>query len=457
MDKRKQFQINNLTAKLQTFQLTLDNLIKQKLELLSGINNFRHFQNSIKVIENLKQEKQNKQQQITTLKTTISNIKHEITALQHQINNLPTNLQNSITNEINIYHEEITTLENLINEENINLAQKIIDEEQNKSLLLEQINNIMSDINNQNQIIQDLQIEAHQTRKNTLEELHQKKRDKISLQQQLTALNNNKNIYTDTVANLRDNNFILETLKKKLIDNYYSNTDIQSNIEYKNCIREINNIIHSNISPDSNCEEIQNPNNIIEKIDGIIQENNARIEIICRKGEKANVKINTQINNLLATIPEPHRTKTISNKVALKNEKNKRTELENIYKSLQELYTNYDEIIIAKLKDNHLGTISALEEHKQRAVERLNIMKTRITDENVSRQTELETRIQQLKNQIIETTQNIENISQEIINIENNIMNIDTTVSKLSELNDSILDVNNNIEKLQKDINALKG
>lgn len=457
MDKKKQFQINNLTAKLQTFQLTLDNLIKQRLELLSSINNFHNFQNSIKTIENLKQEKQNKQKQITTLKTTISNIKHEITTLLYQLNNLPTKLHNSITNEINIYNEENTTLEKLINEENINLSKKIIDEKQNKLQLLEQINNIINNIKIQNQIIQDLQIEAHHTRKNTLEELHQKKRDKIALQQQLTTINNSKNIYTDTLCNLQDNNFILETLKKNLIDNYYSNTDIQSNIKYKNCICEINNIIHTNISPDSNNEELQNPNNIIEKIDGIIQENNSRIEIICRKGEKANVKINTQINNLLATIPEPHRTKTISNKVALKNEKNKKTELENIYKSLQELYTNYDEIIIAKLKNNHVGAISALEEHKQRALERLNIMKTRITDENAFRQTELETQIQQLKNHIIETTQNIENSSQEIINIENNIMNIDTTVCKLLELNNNISVVNNNIEKLQKDINALKG
>ena len=484
MDKKKQFQIQNLKAKQATYETSLNELLQQRQQILDNIKNLDILDtlqtpsllsntdnNSLNVnvnvnVNELLESKTLIEKQITTIKNLLSANKYDIVNTTNKIKQLPEILKANIKTEVNIYNEEITNIENLILEAELNNIQKQTDANSDKADLLNDIISIKTLIVEQNNIITDLQFNAHNSRKNTLEDLHNKKQEKILMQQQIDNINTNSKIYQEHLDKLTNANTILELLKVNIINNYYTTTDTTTtdtpnSNNANNTTESILDIIRMLIDYDiqidlDNQDNLTNPeftNHLVKQIDSTIENNNARMVSINNKSERVQIKNNIHIENIKNNFNNVSRNKIISFKDLYKIEKQKRSDLQSKCNEMEHLYNNYNTLVINKITDEYNAHILELNNHKKRAVERINIMKARLNNEYEQTKTNLETQIIQIQTELSNNTKNFNDLNIQLKEIQNKLANLDKSNMEIHNLDNKINQITTTINKIKNDIN----
>lgn len=474
MERKKQFQLQSLTSKLNTYENTLNELVeKRKIILASTLLIDTETNNDFKMkINNLLTRKTDIEKQITDTKTQITSNKYDITNITNQIKLLPTNLSQNIANETSIYNDEITNIENIITHTNIKHQEQLHTANIDHLTILTNINTIKEQLIQQNNTITELQFNAHHSRKTVLEELHQKKQQKIQIQQQIENISTQNTIYNQHLDKLTEINTILAQIKIEIINAHYEISNaIQNTIQNTNpkntellinLITKLNTYFETQENPISNIQ-IENLNqsayiyNITTEIDNLIANNTARIDIIKLKATKARIKNDTHISLYIKQqIPNTARNKVISYKDQYKIEKGKRTELQNKLEELQYLYDNYEVIVINKFVAEYNNVILELDNHKQRANERLSIMKERLSLEHKENNTKLEKQIQTLQQNLITNNKLLLELNSQLNNINTNLAELDKSNLELHNLDNSITQLETTITKIKNDKTILE-
>lgn len=492
MDKKKQFQLQNLKSKLNNYERALNELIKQRANILLNATPDTTLDTTLNTtLDNFQSKKNDIETQIIQTKTNISSGKYELVNLINKLKLLPEQLQNNIADEINIYKEELSNLDNTITDTIQTHLQNIEDSKTNKNILGDEISNLENQINEQHTVISDIQTNAHHSRKNILQELHNKKQQKISLQEQINTIQSNNNIYQNTIDDLNTINTFLIQTKRDLINYFYDvNSNANNNAQSDVCCNseKLQNIINSigsfellksyNItintidmldmldspdSPDSprNLSDRQNYlRNFVNNFDKIVNSNTTRIQSITHKSDKAKIKTDIHIENIRKDQDQSafsrNKTKTLSYKDSYKMEKNKKTELQNRYNDLQNLYNNYESLVINKLLEAHNASLLELNNHKSRAKERLNIMKDRLQNNYQQNKSNLEEQIKTTQGNLLLHNNKFTDLHKQLQEVNANLSTLDKNKMTLQILEGKIKDITQVIEKLKNDIEYLE-
>ena len=248
MANKKIFQINNLNATVNTYTILLKNLLEQRdtiqhtldkttldTDTTTILGKDTSTTNESEQLLRLLKCKTLLEHEIVELKLNILKCKNEYNTIINVIKSLPNQLTINLQNENNIYTEEITTIDNLLTETEQNYIQNMDNANGNNKLLLIDINNLEIQLNIQNTKIQNLQLEACNYRKQTLQDLHTYKNCKQKIHQQIqdyttNTINNNINLqHLDTLDTLTIINDNLIKLKTLIIKAYYTNTNTNTN------------------------------------------------------------------------------------------------------------------------------------------------------------------------------------------------------------------------------------
>jgi len=500
MDKKKQFQLQNLKAKVNNYEQSLNELIKQRHEILVNVNvnvnnNNNNVSSSIDTISernqdiilnttlnNFQRTKNDIENQIIQTKNNILSSRRELVSLTNLYKFLPEQLKQNISDEINIYKEELFNLDNTITDTIQTHIQNIEDAKTEKNELLYQLNSLENQINEQNTIISDIQNSAHQSRKTILQELHNKKQQKILLQQKINTIQSNNNIYQNTIDDLNKINTFLIQTKRDLIDYYYdtkndndTKNDTNTNPELlQNIMQSINsfellktyNITFDNLDKQQDKQQDKQDNissntnyeylvsNLVSNLDDIVNSNTTRIQSITQKSDKAKMKTDIHIENIKKDqcILSINKTKTLSYKDSYKLEKTKRTELQDKYNDLQTLYNNYELLVIGKLHNEHNTNLLELNNHKFRAEERLNIMKDRHQNTYQQTKSNLEDQNKSIQGALAEQNNRFTNLNKQLLEVNNNLSSLDKNKTELAIIDNKIIEITQVIEKLKNDI-----
>lgn len=498
MERKRQFQIQTLNAKINTYEKSLNELLEKRNAIINTLTSNGTINTNTNTNLNLNPlllDKANIQKQITETKNLISTYKFNITNIANQLRLLPSQLQTGIENEITIYNDELTNINNIISETTHQYQENLNNANYNKELLLSDITTLNNEINNQNNVITELQANAHNSRKSIIKELHQNKQEKKALLQRIDTINSSTTIYNNHITLLTNINNILEELKSAIITYHYNlnsnntdNTDNSNNSNNSSAIIKqitlLNNTIYlpdntglqnainilDNLNPiflSENLEKLitnlNNPdtpeyiNNLIADVDNTISTNTNRINIITTKTEKANIKNSVIINNIKSNTKPISRNKTISFKDQYKQEKLIRTNLQSKLLDLQSLYNNYTSLVLDKITNEYNNAILELENHKMRTVERLNIMKDRLQNEFDTNKNNLEAQTTSIQNNLSTHNNTLQTLIAELATIDNNISNIDKNGQELQMLDNQIKQLEITIEKVKKDKAVISG
>jgi hypothetical protein len=437
MDKKTVFQIENLKSKLITFNKSLQILLEKRQSLLPNesidINVTNQTiqsnqSNQINNINELKKQKQYLDIQLQNLKKTITTLSEKLNKCNIALKDLPIYLDNGIKKEQQVLVDEIERI-NLKRLDNINIHQnRLFEASIAKDNLEQEIADIKIAIEQQTAIITELQISAHVSRKNILDQLHQKKEDKKEITKQ-------KEILQDTTINYQ-----------QIIDDY--NTTITILKDFK--IRIVNVIYNSsNLIEKEYLESLYTKFNIPKKItineklkliDNKIADVERQIQRTTKKISKSIINIETRIQTIVDNYNKSFRTigRPSNYKDQFKLEKEKRNEYIEILNNLTSRYNNWENDIISEIDIENNRAMSELEYDTERAHQRQSIMNKRLEDE--------------YQKQILETKNNIATITENIIATRKEL---DMTIQKIKELEDEIVKQSANtieIEKIDSDI-----
>ena len=205
-----------------------------------------------------------------------------------------------------------------------------------------------------------------------------------------------------------------------------------------------------------NQDNLTNPeftNHLVKQIDSTIENNNARMVSINNKSERAHTKNNIHIENIKNNFNNVSRNKVISFKDLYKIEKQKRNDLQSKCNEMEHLYNNYNTLIISKITDEYNATILELNNHKQRADERINIMKERLNNEYEQNKTNLETQIIQIQTELSNNTKKFNDLNTQLKDIQNKLANLDKSNMEIHNLDNKINQITTTINKIKNDIN----
>ena len=456
MDKRIQFQIQNLKSKLTTYQSKLTILENQRdsISLLPENNNPSNLDHTIPDHTILEDRKKLLIQENNNIRSQIHNLKHEIALLNNQLSNYPNELARQLQNETTIYEEEMENIKNLIQENENQYLADLNTATLDKQTLADQIEQLKAEVANQQQKIQDIQIGEHQSRKDILAALHQKKRDKLAIQQQISQIHYTTNtFYQEHLNTISQNITTLQTLKTHIINQFYSGQPIDSIPESNPTGINLELLTPEYIT-------IHGINPIIENIDTTLANLQAQHSMITNKAEKA--RINGDIQ--LAAITQKHNldnnpdnldnTSRNKDKHRLKGgykgiykmEKMRKMEMDANLEQLNHIYSNYTELIISEIEKNYISQNEYFKSCLSNATQRLEIMTSRINTNHI-------TSTNNTNQDINKTTSEIESLSGKYMNNTAEITQIDNELADYNKNRLILEDLNKEIEKLKNLIN----
>ena len=524
MDNKKIFQINNLNATVNTYTILLKNLLLQRDTIQHTLDTNTIDTDTTKLgkdteisneLEQLLKHKTLLEPEIVELKLNILKCKNEYNTIINVIKSLPNQLTINLQNENNIYTEELTTIDNLLTETSQTHIQNLDNANNNNKLLLIDINNLEIQLNIQNTKIQNLQLEACNYRKNTLQDLHTYKNCKQKIHQQIqdyttNTINNNINLqHLDTLDTLTIINDNLIKLKTLIIKAYYTNTNTNTNTNIITNTPDILNILSSDTrtsddtdtgtgtgTTDTNTNttfydtdigniiKILNFHNIdigidtfntildiqsyiknidifnktIVNIDTLIKNNTLKQNTITLHIDKIQ-----QIHNIhITTIKKDlqHNTsrhnKIYSYKDLYKIEKNERDNLQNKYNELKKLYDNYDILVINKIINENNMYIDEYKQYKIKAFERLTFITERLNNEYNIELLNLKEQTKLIQTNLHNYNTTLIDINKKLndINIQLNIINKNTI--DIKNINIKITDISKNIEHIKSNITYIE-
>lgn len=446
MDKRIQFQIQNLKSKLITYQSKLDILETQSASLSNlQLNENGNSNPDSSILEDRKifliQENNN-------IRSQIHNLKHNLALLNNQLSNYPNELTQQLQDETAIYEEEMENIKSLIQENETKYLADLNIAALDKQTLEEQIAHLKTEVANQQQKIQDIQIGEHQTRKDILAALHQKKRDKIAIQQQISQINYNTNtFYQEHLNSISQNITTLQNLKSHIINQFYSREPIQPFPEFPGINLEL-------LTPEY--ITIHGINPIIENIDTILTNLEAQNNMITIKAEKARINGAIQLaainQNITTTNPTSRNKDRLKGgyKGIYKMEKMRKMEMDSNLEQLIHIYSNYTELIISEIEKNYISQNEYFKTCLANATQRLEIMTTRINNNHIIN-------TNNTNQDITDTAAKIESLSGKYMANTREITQIDNTLAEYNKNRMILEDINKEIEKVKTIIKQTNG
>ena len=460
MDKKKQFQIQTVQSKLDNYKQTLQTLLESKNKLSENLaltnpnyDKLDKLNNDKILIENTLKE----------LKTNISNTINNITKLTYSLKDLPSILITKQNNEEEILKQELDRINIQKCENSKTFDESILKAHLDKLKLIDDINIIQNAILEQNDIISQIQSNAHSSRKDTLSLLHQKKQTKLNIKLQQEQVITQDIFFTNQILELQNTVKDLENFKIILVDNLYNNlnsdsysdSDSYSNIESNN---ESNSGSNSNsnkkildnyysifdidinkyIDIDLDNNKKLNVNDIIKIIDIKIATNQNRIQNISIKLNKNKISNDARLNNIIDNYNKTNRVKVIAYKDNFKIEKEKKIQLQLVLDTLTYQYDNFENQIIANIKLDLTNANNELDFDINRANERFVIMKYRTNIEFEMESNRITDEINILNMKIKDMSKSFNNINDELKNLKTIIENENVIGSDIAKLDEEI-------------------
>ena len=369
MDKKLQFQIQQNQAKLLTYNATLQNFLESRSKLDQSLLTINP--NRSRIIE-LKQRKSNLETTIQTLKNTISITSNQIAKTTQDLKLLPNIRDTKLENEDTILKDEHYRIDIKKIEYSYTHKEKTENAYLDKQQIYSDIDLIRNDLEQQNNIITDIQLNSHSSRKETLTQLHQKKQNKLSIQQQIKTFKENELQFTNQITSLEANINKLTNFKTIMIDNEYGGGSSGSGSNASDTLDQLYKEFAFAI------DKSLSLNNRIAQIDKLISESESRLTFINKRYTRNKEASTIRIKDILDTYNKSNRIKVLGYKDQFKIEKEKKHNLELILDDLQKKYNTFDDIILGNINEELENSIKELEFDKVRSLERLDIMKGRI-------------------------------------------------------------------------------
>ena len=441
MDKKTQFQIQTSQSKLIKYRETLKNLqvSRDNIENTSSQSN----PDRSKIIElkskqvNLESKQQLFKKDINFNVNNISNANKDLLLLDKIKDDKLKEEDNIFSDELNRIEEDIIKAKSSHEISIDNAYIDILDICQNIEL-------IKSELEIQNDIVSQVQLESHSSRKQILGDLHNKKQEKIQTQQHINNFKESEADFAIQILSLENTNTNIIEFKKMLID-------VEYNLDYDPLT--LSN--YYNEFSEFNLDTQLHINDKIAQLDKILNDNQNRIHFINKKFHKHKQSNTIRLTTILDTYNKLDRFKVIGYKTKIKIEKEKQSLLKNILSDLSNKYNTFETLIINKFHDELTFTNNELENDKTRSDNRLKIMKIRILED-------YENEKKRLNNIIIDSKSNLENIQIEINNINNEldivkqiIIKEDVFNNELEQINIEILKYQNIIKQTESDIEKL--
>ena len=413
IDKKKQFQIQTVQSKLDNYKQTLQTLLDSHKKLTTdlalsnpnyaaNLNNLNNLINNKLVLEN----------NLKDLKSNITKIKNDTKKLTYFINDLPAILDNKNKCEETTLQQELERIELQKIENKQNYEASISQAHLDKLKLIEDISIIQNAIQQQNDIISQIQLNSHSSRKDTLEQLHNKKKDKINISNQ-QELNNQQDAFFNTQINEMQNNINnLESFKIKIVNDIYNTSIDSTTIDTIHLINYYNKFDIDKELP---------VNDKISIIDNKILSYKNRIDLLSKKLVRTKTSNDARLNNIIDTYNKTHRIKTITYKDTFKIEKDKKIQLQQVLDTLNNQYDNFENNIIANIKLDLTNANNESIFDINRANERLVVMKYRNNLDFEMNKNRITDEINILNIKIKEMTINNNNINEELQNIKKTI------------------------------------
>jgi chromosome segregation ATPase len=453
MDKRKHFQIQLLTNKLAEYTKKLETLKLKQSELIK-----QTLDTPLDDKSKLLEQKQILEARIQEYKNNLSNCRSEYSRLNNNKKLLPGLLETTKKQELDIYNEEIQNIAGRIQETKQEHLDNLASLKVEKSKLSLQIQDLQNQLDTAQQNISSIQESAHAYRKNTILELQQKKQQKIIITTTLEGLNKTKDIYNNNNIDVSSRLDKLINLKVQIIDAYYGNSGNSGNsadLDILNTPNARELLPKEILSTPYSANSTELLNVIILYLDNQIQDARYQLSSILKKTDRLDKSINTTIINLKEKQKPTSRDKVISYKDNYKNAKLEKTLLEERLTILQAKLNSWDINILDNVKLEYQLVLDSLEAEKQRAKERLDIMTSRIIQENENNSIALENELKQLELKVISTNNLLKQTNQELTTLLGDIAKNYSTNIELDNINTQIISVEVAIEKINLDIFSL--
>ena len=432
IDKKKQFQIQTIQSKLYNYKNVLITLIESHKQLS---HNLALSNPNYENIDKLNNDKNILENNLKELKNNISKNTSDISQLSNSLKELPSIRDSKNKNEEDILIQELDRIKLQKVEDQSKYDEFISHAHIDKLQLIDDISIIQSAIKIQNDIISQIQLNAHSSRKDTLSQLHQKKNDKqnINLQKnQIIEQTEFINIQSSEIQNIISD---LETFKIMLVNETYKNTDnISPDITTTDVAITIDNYYTKfNIGKEISL------NDKIDIINSKITYNTNKIQNINIKLNKTIILNDARITNIINNYNKNNRVKVIAYKDSFKIEKEKLKQLQQTLDILIYQYDNFETNIINNIKLKLTNIINDLDFDITRANERLVIMKFRNNLDFEIENNRITDEISILNIKIEDMRKSFNNTNKELQNLKKTIENENIIGSDIAKLDEEIL------------------
>jgi hypothetical protein len=387
------------------------------------------------------------------LKQNIFNISSKIKQYESDIENFNILHSTNIGNEDTIIKEELSRIEeqkeNIIKQHHINLELAYIE----KQNIYNDIELLQNELALQNDKITQIQIISHSNRKQTLDDLHNKKQDKISNKQHINNHKTNEDIFINQIIDLENTNKEIIDFKTNIVnDNYNTNTNTNFNYNNIDC-NNSNSLI--NYYNKYNIDVNLSINDKLFILDKMINDNENKINSIQSKYEKQKTRNDIRIKDILETYNKTNRIKIFAYKDQFKIEKTKKSILEDTLQNIIEKYNTFDDIIIGKINNDFINANNELENDILRSCDRLDIMKKRILDNFINNKETKINLIESNKTKLSELYTEFNTIIIELESIKENLKNTIVNTNEIENINIEIKKYENIISQISLDIDTL--
>jgi hypothetical protein len=433
-----------------------------------------------KRLRELLEEKQLLENQSLEIKSNIAKCRSNHANTTNLIKLLPSKLAVGQQQEKDIYQEEIQNIQNKINEaEELHLAY-LIQLEDEKNYLANDINEYQNRIISSNANITSIQEGAHGFRKNTIQQLQQRKQQKVEMQNMLDAHYQQCAIYTNTKNNIQDEINNLTTIKSNAINIFYSSdtSNLQSildnlNLQLPNTTTTLTTteILNAIVAFIDNKVSINNA--ILANLSNKSQKLEKRLAIINNSNHNPNTNPNTNPNSNSNTNTSNNQTNNNSStnigvvgipkvranhpsyKQEFKTAKLERDELQKTLDALIIKYSNWDIEMVNTARINYQNLLDELEHDKQRAAERLEVMTTRLGVESENEMVNLKGKLKVIETNLVDASNKLQNNKKALNKVEQDIQVENAAQTEVNKLNGQIATLEDIIKKIQLDIDSL--
>ena len=433
MDRKKQLQIKLIQNNITQYQTILDNLLQQKNILELQIANDTHLDtNKITIRKNyLSNNRVHLDTKLNAIKKRLVECKQEFNKLTNELHLLPSQLKQSIENEKQIYLDECINIKLRKDELTDNHKIQLEQAHDTKLTLIDNLTQLHDNINIHSENIKIIQIQEHQTRKNILEQLHQKKQEKLLKATQIQQLeDHNNNLFINQITDLATQIENLKQQKHNIINTYYNTT-----------------------APANSLADQTDIHDSILMLDDDINILQSKLDFLNMKYEKAKMKMNIRVNNL--NFQQRVARHTNSFKTEFKDAKNVLSTLETSRNDIQKQIDNFETDVLEQIRNNTNNSLAELDNDSQRAEERLNIMLERIQTNYSNLSNSIKSSITNIEQELIQL-QNDQQITMQ--SIRDNMLEMDlvnTNIDQLAKLNLEIQKYENAITQFNNDIQTL--